>query len=253
MAVRVERVVNTALAGERASVLNATAADLLADPATVAWTIGSALDRPGVGVMGHWMVHEMLRRSKLYDELLNSLSSPNVLTRAGAARLCGATRMTDALLWIADMLDDPNPAARDAAVRALGQMGGRRAVEALIAAAGRIPLHRLAIALAQAATDVDVEALMRQPQSEAVAVATVLACGLRRDLLRVPALLGIAHDRRWPSQVRQAACKSLAIIGNRAAADGLGRLGESDPDLAVRKAADRAHTRLIRRAVGGHR
>lgn len=253
MVVRVERVLNTALAGERAAVLNATAGELLAEADAVAGTIGSALDRPGVGVMGHWMVQEMLRRSKLYDELLNSLSSSNVLTRAGAARLCGASRMTDALLWIADMLDDPNPTARDAAVRGLGQMGGRRAVEALMAAADQIPLHRLTIALAHAATDVDVEALMRQPQSERVAVATVLACGLRRDVLRVPALLGIAHDRRWPSRVRQAACKSLAIIGSRAAADGLGRLGESDPDPEVKKAADRAHTRLIRRAVGARR
>ncbi len=252
-AIRVERVLNTALAGERAAVLNVTAGELLAEPATLAGIIGSALDRPGVGVMGHWMIHEMLRRSKLYDELLNSLTSPNVLTRAGAARLCGATRMTEAVMWLGDMLEDPNPVAKDAAIRALGQMGGRRAVEVLIGAADRLPLHRLAIGLSQAATDVDVEALMRQPQSERVAVATVLACGLRRDVLRVPALLGIAHDRRWPSQVRQAACKSLAMIGNRTAADGLGRLGESDPDLAVRKAAERAHIRLIRRAVGARK
>ena len=34
------------------------------------------------------------------------------------------------------------------------------------------------------------------------AIVTVLACGLRRDTLRVAPLLGITHDRRWPKQVR---------------------------------------------------
>ena len=253
VAAKVDRVLNTALAGERSAVLNVTAPELLAEPADVAEVVGSALDRPGVGVMGHWMVHEMLRRSKLYDDLLNSLASPNALTRAGAARVCGALRMTDSLLWIEDMLADERPVVRDAAVRALGQLGGRRAVEVLMAASERIPLHRLAIELAHAATDVDVEALMRQPHTERAAVATVLACGLRRDVLRVPALLGIAHDRRWPAPVRQAACKSLAMIGSRAAADGVGRIGETDPDPTVKAAAGRAHKRLLRRAVGGKR
>jgi len=80
-------------------------------------------------------------------------------------------------------------------------------------------------------------------------VATVLACGLRRDVLRVPPLLGIAHDRRWPKQVRKAACKALAMIGDRSAADGLKRLAlyESDPD--VKSAADRAHDRVVKKAV----
>ena len=90
---------------------------------------------------------------------------------------------------------------------------------------------------------------MRQPTSERAAVAAVLACGLRRDVLRVSPLLGIAHDRRWPKQVRLAACKALATIGDRSAADGLNRLTEADPEPDMKKAAARAHRRLLKRAL----
>src|SRR5207245_10969144 len=145
--------------------------------------------------------------------------------------------------------DDTKRRVREAAVRSLGQLGGRRAVELLMASSERIPVYRLAIALARAASDVDIEALMRQPASERAAVVTVLACGLRRDVLRVSPLLGIAHDRRWPKRVRVAVCKALATIGDRAGVGGCSRSRESDPDPVVKTAADRAHRRLVRRAV----
>jgi HEAT repeat protein len=247
---KVDRVLNSALAGEKASMLNVSATELLSEPVAVARAIEGALARPGVGVMGHWMIHELFRRSNLLDELVNQLASPNPLTRAGAARLCGAARLTESVLWISDLVQDPNPRVREAAVRSLAQLGGRRAVDELIANADRIPLHRLAIALARATSDVDIEALMRQPANERAAVATVLACGLRCDVLRVSPLLGIAHDRRWPKQVRLAACKALATIGDRSAADGLNRLVDNDPDPDLKKAAERAHRRLLKRAVG---
>ena len=240
---------NTALAGERAAVLNVSAADMLADPEAVAGLIQAAVDRPGVGVMGHWMIHELFRRSELHDELLNSLASPDPIMRAAAARICGAARLPEAALWISDLVDDPDARVREVAVRSLARLGGRRAVEQLMASDEKIPLHRLAIALARAASDVDIEALMRQPSSERVAVAAVLACGLRRDVLRVSPLLGIAHDRRWPKQVRLAACKALATIGDRSAADGLNRLTEADPEPDMKKAAARAHRRLLKRAL----
>ncbi|TMG27535.1 MAG: hypothetical protein E6H95_08115 [Chloroflexi bacterium] len=249
LAGRVERVLNSALAGERAAVLNAASAELLADPVAVAAVFESALDRPGVGVLGHFMAHELLRRSGLHDDLLNALASPHPATRAAAARICGAARLSESIVWIADLLQDASPPVQDAAVRSLSRLGGRRAVEQIMASADGIPLYRLAIALSRAASDVDIEALMRQPASERAAVATVLACGLRRDVLRVSPLLGIAHDRRWPLPVRLAACKALAMIGDRSAADGLHRLAEADPDQTVKKTADRAYRRLLRRAV----
>jgi len=246
---RVERVVNTALAGEKAAVLNATTVELLADEDAVAEILEGALDRPGIGVMAHWNLHELFRRSGLQEELINSLASPDPATRAAAARLCGAARLTESVIWIGDLLADSNAKVRDSAVRALARLGGRRAVDALMAGADRIPLHRLAIALSRAASDVDIESLMRSPASERAAVATVLACGLRCDVLRVSPLLGIAHDRRWPKQVRVAACKALATIADRSAADGLKRLADGDPDAQVKHAADRAHRRLLKRSV----
>lgn len=248
VAVRVERVLNTTLGGERAAVLAATAGELLGEAEPVARVLSDALDRPGVGVVGHWLVQELLRRSNLYDDLLNSLASPNPVTRAAAAQICGAARMIDAVLWLGDLLDDPSPRVRESAVRSLAQVGGRRAIELLVGSADEIPLHRLAISIARGASDVDIEALMRRPVSEKAAVATVLACGLRRDVLRVSPLLGIAHDRRWPKQVRLAACKALAAIGDRAAADALRRLADTDPDEDVRKTAERAHVRLVKAA-----
>jgi len=246
---RVDRVLNTAIVGERAAVLNVTASELLAEPVPVARTLGAALGRPGVGIIGHWMVQELLRRSNLYSDLLNALVNPNPVTRAAAARVCAAARMTDSVLWLGDLVRDKNPAVRDAAVRALAQLGGRRAVEVLMSSRDVVPQYRLAIALARAATDVDIEALMRNPEDEAAAIATVLASGLRGDVLRVPPLLGIAHDRRWPKKVRKAACKALATIGDRSAADGLKRLALYDPDPDVKTAADRAHLRLVKRVV----
>jgi hypothetical protein len=246
---RVERVVNTALEGGKAAVLNVTAGELLAEPAPVAAVLETALKSPGAGVMRHWMLHELFRRSGLHDDLLNALTSPNPVTRAAAARVCGAARLTDSVIWLGDLVGDANPRVREAAVRSLAQLGGRRAVDLLMSQGDAIPLYRLAISLARAASDVDIEALMRQPRSERAAVATVLACGLRCDVLRVPPLLGIAHDRRWPRQVRLAACKALAAIGDRAAADGLMRLATSDPDDVVKGGAERAHRRLVKRAV----
>ena len=241
---QIERVLNAALAGEPQVVLNVSAAELLAEPYKVGAVIVAALEQAGPGLTGQWRITEPFRRSGLGEELLNSLVSPNPLIRAAAARLCGALRLTGSVIWIEDLVQDKNPKVREAAIRALGLLGGRRAVEALMAAADRIPTHRLAIALSMAASDLDIEALMRQPASEKAAVVTVLACGLRHDTLRVPPLLGIAHDRRWPKAVRIAACKSLGMIADPASSDGLRTLVQREPDADVKKAAMHAQRRL---------
>jgi HEAT repeat protein len=251
LAAQIERVLNAALAGEPHVVLNASAAELLAEPYKVGAVIVAALEQAGPGLTGQWRITEPFRRSGLGDELLNSLVNPNPLLRAAAARLCGALRLTSSVIWIEDLVQDKNPKVREAAIRALGLVGGRRAVEALMAAADRIPTHRLAIALAMAASDLDIEALMRQPASEKAAVVTVLACGLRRDVLRVPPLLGIAHDRRWPKAVRIAACKSLGMIADPASSDGLRTLVDREPDADVKKAAMHAQRRLHASAGAG--
>jgi HEAT repeat protein len=246
LAARVERVLNAALAGEPDVTLNVSATEVLAEPGPVGAVISAAMERAGPGLNGQWRVTAPFRRSGLSEELFNSLVSTNPVVRASAARLCGALRLTETVLWIADLTRDENRQVRDSAVRALGDLGGRRAVEALMASADSIPMHRLAITLAAAASDLDLEPLVRQPASEKVAVVAVLACGLRRDPLRVLPLLGIAHDRRWPKQVRLAACQALGMIADSAAAGGLGSLAGKDPDAEVRRAAARALRRLLK-------
>jgi HEAT repeat protein len=89
----------------------------------------------------------------------------------------------------------------------------------------------------------DIEALMREPESVEAAVVTVLACGLRHDRLRVGPLAAIANDRRWPALVRAAACRALAMIGDPETADTLRRLN-ADPDASVRLAASKAQQRF---------
>ncbi|HXN78622.1 MAG TPA: HEAT repeat domain-containing protein [Candidatus Dormibacteraeota bacterium] len=244
LATQIERVLNAALAGEPHVVLNVTSAEVLAEPYKVGAVVVAALEQAGPGLSGQWRVTEPFRRSGLSDQLLNSLVSPNPLTRAAAARLCGSLRLTESVVWIEDLVQDKNPKVRESAIRALGLLGGRRAVEALMASADRIPTHRLAIALSMAASDLDIEALMRRPASEKAAVVTVLACGLRRDTLRVQPLLGIAHDRRWPKPVRIAACKALGMIGDPAASDGIRTLVQREPDANVKNAAMLAQKRL---------
>jgi HEAT repeat protein len=244
---RVERVLNAVLAGEKGVVLNVAASELLAEPGPVCDVIDAALAKAEPGLTGQWRITEPFRRSGVSEELVNSLVHPNPLTRAAAAQLCGALHLGEAVLWIEDMIQDKNPMVRDAAIRGLGRMGGRRAVESLMTSIDKIAMHRLAITLAQAATDMDIELLMRQPASERAAVVTVMACGLRRDHLRVPPLLGIAHDSRWPKPVRLAACLSLGMIGGKGAAD-LRALADLDPDADIKKAATRAKVRLERAA-----
>ncbi len=243
LAARVERLLTAALGGDPHVNLNVKAPELLADADSVALAISGVLESAGPGLSPQLRLTQTLRTAGLVDELLNALVSPDPDVRIAAARLCGALRATDSLPWLADMLNDTKPSVRQAATRALGELGGGRAVDVLMSAADRIPRHRLAIELARAASDMDIEALMREPASVQAAVVTVLACGLRHDTLRVGPLSAIAQDRRWPSRVRVAACRSLGMIGDATSSVVLARL-TSDPDAGVRGAAIDAQRRV---------
>lgn len=246
LAGRIDQALNAVLSGSATPPISINSGELLAESVPVAAVIEEALDRAEPGLIGHWRVRETLRGAGVLDQLLNSLVSPGPASRASAARLCGALRLTEAVQWIGDLLGDADANVRETAIRSLGRLGGRRAVDVLIASANQIPLYRLAPALAKAASDIDIEALMRKPPSERAATAVVMACGLRKDVLRVPPLLGIAHDRRWPKQVRLASCRALAMISDPAATGGLRRLADTEPDPAVKAAAERSHRRLVR-------
>ena len=244
LAARIDRILSAAIAGDDAVSLNATAAELIAEAVPVGTVIEAAFDRAGSGLTAHLRVTQAFRSSGLDTDLVNLLVSPHPETRIASARLCSALRLTDAVPWLADMMEDGNPKVRDAAIRGLGRSGGRRAVDVLMMAVDRVPQHRLAIELSRAASDLDIEGLMRKPSSVQAAVVTVLACGLRKDRLRVASLLGLAHDRRWPSTVRVAACRALAMIGGPASAAGVSSLS-TEPDISVREAAAKAHRRLV--------
>jgi HEAT repeat protein len=58
-------------------------------------------------------------------------------------------------------------------------------------------------------------------------------------------LLGIAHDRRWPADVRVASCRALGMIGHPTTAVGIRGL-VADPDANVQAAAAKAHRRFER-------
>ena len=238
-----ERVLGTALAGEPHVSLNVKASELLAEAEPVAEVISAAFDR-APDLTGHLRVTRAFTASGLDAELVNSLVSLDPDIRIAAARLCAALRLTDAVPWLGDLIDDPNPKVRDAAIRALGRSGGHRAVDILMAAA-QVPQYRLAIELSRAATDLDIEMLIRKPASLKAAVVAVLACGLRKDRQRVNLLLGIAHDRRWPADVRVAACRALGMIGDPASIVGVRGL-IADPEPSVREAAGKAHRRFER-------
>src|SRR5258708_10193276 len=111
----------------------------MAEPYKVGAVIVAALEQAGPGLTGQWRITEPFRRSGLAEALLNSLVNPNPLTRAAAARLCGALRLTGSVMWLADLVQDKNPQGRDAAIRALGLVGGRRSGDAPAAGAAQIP------------------------------------------------------------------------------------------------------------------
>jgi hypothetical protein len=97
---RIERVLNDVLAGEDRAVLNVGAAELLSEPGPVCEVIDAAFAQAGPGLTGQWRLAQPFRRSKVSEELVNSLVHPNPLTRAAAAQLCGALHLSEAVLWI---------------------------------------------------------------------------------------------------------------------------------------------------------
>jgi len=240
---KIDRVLTTALDGDPRVMLDVKASELLAEAETVAPLISAAMERAGSGLAAQLMVTQVFRRSGLEKELLDSLGDPDPEARMAGARLCGALRMPDAVPWLIDLLDDDNPAVCETAVRALGQAGGRRVVGALMSHADRLPQYRLAKELARAASDIDLESLLRESEGVNATVTVLMACGLRGDALRTPLIVKMAQDRQCDKQIRIAACRALAMIGDPAGADAMRTLG-SEPDAEVKLAAVRARLRI---------
>jgi HEAT repeat protein len=243
LASKIERVLTTALTGDPRVVLNVKSSEVLAEPGPVTEVISAALEGAGNGLMAQLAVAATFRRSGLEPDLLNSLASPDPAVRIAGCRICGALRLPDGVPWLADLLDDPSPAVRDVAIRSLADVGGHRVVAALLARADRLPSYRLAMALARAASDIDLESLLREPGPAKTMVTVLMACGLRRDALHGHLIVRMAQDQECETEIRVAACRALAMIGEPAGADGM-RLLATDPDETVRKASVRARMRI---------
>ena len=240
--VRIAAQINQALVSALTSqnaVLNAKASDLLAHVDKVAPAIAAVMHRPGITLAQQWQVTKVIKRGGLGAEVLDALASPDASTRTAAAQLCGALRLAESVAWLSDLLSDPDEKVRIAAARALGRTGGRRAVDALMGVVDGFHPHRLALAIAHAASDIDLDGLLRIGGSANAAVVVALACGLRADALRFPRLVAMARDRNGPPEVRAAACRALGMIGDRAAAGVLRNL-TMDSDSSVSEAATRA-------------
>jgi hypothetical protein len=243
LASKIERVLTTALGGDPRVVLDVKVAELLAEAATAAQVISAALEQAGPGLVAQLAVTQTFRRSGLENDLVDALGDEEPDIRIAGARVCGALRLPSAIPWLTDLLDDPNPAVREVAVRALGQAGGRRAVDALMAHADRLPEYRVAPALARAASDIDLESLVRETSATRTRVIVLMACGLRRDALQTPLLVRMAQDRQCETEIRVAACRAVAMIADPAGADAM-RMLATEPDTTVRKAAVRARLRI---------
>ena len=231
------------MGGDPRVTLDVKASEMLAEAESVARVISAALERAGAGLAAQLTVTNAFLRSGLEVDLLNSLADPDPRIRIAGARICGALRLPEAVPWLADRLDDPDPAVREVAVRALGQAGGRRVVDALMSRADRLPQYRVAKELSRAASDIDLELLLREAAGATATVTALMACGLRGDALRTPLLVKMAQDRQCETQIRVAACRALAMIGDPTGADAM-RMLASDPDATIRKAAVRARMRI---------
>lgn len=238
VAEQVNQTLVSALTGQNA-MLSIKASELLKHAGAVAPAIAAVMHRPGITLAQQWHVTKAIQRGGLGGELLDALAADDPATRAAAAQLCGALRLADSVAWLSDLLTDPEEKVRMAAARALGRTGGRRSVDALMANVAGFPPHLLAVALARAASDIDLDGLLRLGGSAQTSVVVALACGLRGDALRFPRLVSMARDRNAPSEVRAAACRALGMIGDRAAAGVLRNLGV-DPDSVVSEAATHA-------------
>ena len=237
MAAQVNQALVSALTGQP-SVFNMKPSDLLTSVDQVAPAIAGVMHRPGMTLTQQFRVNRALHRAGIDSAILDAFASPDPRTRIAAARLAGALRLADAVAWLADLLEDPDEGVRRAAGVALGRTGGRRAVEALIGSAARFHPYELAVNLARAASDIDLDGLLRENEMSAAAVAVALACGLRADALRFPRLVAIARDPRAEPELRAAACRALGMIGDRAAAGVLRNL-TYDHNTVVSSAANR--------------
>lgn len=153
-----------------------------------------------------------IKRSGLADTVIDGLGSREPIVAARSARIAGAMRMEQVVPWLTPLLWSRWPTVRDSATRALSNIGGVRSADALLMAIQRTgPRPSLILALARAAPDLYLEALLGGSQLRAVHPAVATAAGLRGRRTATAALilqLGTGSRR-----ARKASSRALGWLG----------------------------------------
>ena len=157
-----------------------------------------------------------MRRSGTAEAVIDGLASRESIIRARSARLVGAMRMEEVVPWLAPLLWSRVPAVRDTVARALARIGGIRCADALLVAIQRIgPRPSLIMALARAAPDLYLEAVLGGSQPRTVQPAVAMAAGLRGRRTATAAL--ILQLRSGTRRARTASSRALGWLGAPAA------------------------------------
>ena len=157
-------------------------------------------------------VASAMRRSATGDAVIDGLASRESVVRARSARIAGAMRMEEVVPWLAPLLWSKASFVHDSAARALARIGGVRSADALVAALQQLgPKPSLIVALARAAPDLYLEAVIGGSLPRAVQPAVAMAAGLRGHRTATAAL--ILQLRSGGRRARTASCRALGWLG----------------------------------------
>ena len=153
-----------------------------------------------------------IKRSGSADTVIDGLGSREPTVAARSARIAGAMRMEQVVPWLTPLLWSRWPTVRDCATRALSKIGGVRSADALLMAIQRIgPRPSLIVALARAAPDLYLEAVLGGSQLRAAHPAVATAAGLRGRRTAIAAL--ILQLRTGSRRTRKASSRALGWLG----------------------------------------
>lgn len=156
-----------------------------------------------------------IKRSGLADRVIDGLGSRDPVVAARSARIAGAIRMEQVVPWLTPLLWSRWPTVRDSATRALAKIGGVRSADALVLAIHQIGSRpSLIVALAHAAPDLYLEAVLGGSQLRAALPAVATAAGLRGRRTATAAL--ILQLSKGSGRARGASSRSLGWLGARA-------------------------------------
>jgi len=179
-----------------------------------------------------------MKRSGAADAVIDGLAARESITRTRSARIAGAMRMEEVVPWLAPLLCSRAPAVRDSAARALARIGGVRSADALLLAIQRMgPRPSLIVALARAAPDLYLEAVLGGSQPRAIQPAVAMAAGLRGRRTATAAL--ILQLRFGTRRARTASSRALGRLGAATAIPEL-TLALEHRDWRVRMSAAKA-------------